>query len=178
MMAVASGVWAEAVSLETAWNLQEVSPSEDGERKNMKQELERIGYLGDMKASYKANPFAAHFEVHIEQGPILEKEKRKIGVVKGMYSRFPQLHKLTILFRCTSIQMVRSHRQRSRYSRWYYANVCSYGCHALCREIDRCFQLYRKEIRRLDHNWYRKWIAWLNQYHGSYCHIFSRYPTC
>lgn len=83
MMAVSSGVWAEAVPLETAWNLAEVSPGEDGKRKTMKQELERIGYLGEQKASYQANPFAAHFELHIEQGPILEKEKRRVGVVKG-----------------------------------------------------------------------------------------------
>jgi len=83
MMAVASGVWAEAVPLETAWNLAEVSPSEDRKKKTMKQELERIGYLGSMQASYRDNPFAAHFELHIEQGPILEDEGRKVGVVKG-----------------------------------------------------------------------------------------------
>ena len=85
MMAVASGVWAEAVPLETAWNLAEVSPSgEDGEKRTMKQELERIGYLGEQPASYKAFPMACHFEVHIEQGPSLEIEKRRVGVVKGM----------------------------------------------------------------------------------------------
>lgn len=84
MMAVSSGVWAEAVPLETAWNLPEVNPGEDGQRKTMKQELERIGYLGSQDASYKSNPFAAHFELHIEQGPILENEKRRIGVVQGI----------------------------------------------------------------------------------------------
>lgn len=83
-MAVASGVWAEAIPLTEAWDLQEVSESKDGERKTMKQELERIGYRGDTPASYHANPFAAHFELHIEQGPILEDEKRKIGVVQGV----------------------------------------------------------------------------------------------
>ena len=83
-MAVSSGVWAEAVPLDTAWNLAEVSASEDGTKRNMKQELERIGYLGEQRASYNDFPFAAHFELHIEQGPILEMEKRKIGVVKGV----------------------------------------------------------------------------------------------
>lgn len=83
-MAVSSGVWAGAVPLETAWNLPEVSASEDGTKHTMKQELERIGYLGEQRASYKEFPFAAHFELHIEQGPILEMEKRKIGVVKGV----------------------------------------------------------------------------------------------
>lgn len=65
MMAVSSGVWAESVPLDTAWNLAEVSPSQDGSYKTMKQELERIGYLGDQKASYQAFPFAAYFELHI-----------------------------------------------------------------------------------------------------------------
>jgi hypothetical protein len=83
MMAVSSGVWAEAVPLETAWNLAEVSPGEDGKKKTMKQELERIGFLGSKQASYRNNPFAAHFELHIEQGPILEDEGRKVGIVKG-----------------------------------------------------------------------------------------------
>ena len=84
MMAVSSGVWADAVPLETAWNLAEVAASEEGKKKTMKEELTRIGYLGDVPASYKTNPFAAHFELHIEQGPILEDEQRKIGVVKGV----------------------------------------------------------------------------------------------
>lgn len=84
MMAVSSGVWAEAVPLDTAWNLCEVSADKDGTKHTMKQELERIGYLGDQRASHKDFPFAAHFELHIEQGPILEMEKRKIGVVKGV----------------------------------------------------------------------------------------------
>lgn len=83
MMAVSSGVWAEVVPLGVAWDLCEVSPGGDGHRKSMKQELERIGYLGPQQASYKVNPFAAHFELHIEQGPILENEKRKVGVVEG-----------------------------------------------------------------------------------------------
>lgn len=85
MMAVASGVWANAVPLETAWNLAEVSASSsDRKKKTMKEELSRIGYLGPLPASHTANPFAAHFELHIEQGPILEDERRKIGIVKGV----------------------------------------------------------------------------------------------
>jgi hypothetical protein len=92
MMAISSGVWAEAVSLETAWNLAEVTPGQDGKRKTMKHELERIGFLGSMPASYRNNPFAAHFELHIEQGPILEEEGRRVGVVKG-------LNQLTITLR-------------------------------------------------------------------------------
>lgn len=84
MMAVASGVWAEAVPLETAWNLAEVSSGDQGPRRTMREELDRIGYLGEQRASYKDFPLAAHFELHIEQGPILEMERRKVGVVQGV----------------------------------------------------------------------------------------------
>lgn len=45
-------------------------------------ELARIGYLGD--APVGGRPFRAFFEAHIEQGPILEAEKRTIGVVQGI----------------------------------------------------------------------------------------------
>ena len=84
MMAVASAVWAEAIALAEAWSLAEVTPSEEGRKKTIKQELERIDFLGSIKCSYKENPFAAHFELHIEQGPILERERRKIGIVEGV----------------------------------------------------------------------------------------------
>ncbi|PBP21290.1 N-carbamoyl-L-amino acid hydrolase [Diplocarpon rosae] len=49
-----------------------------------KSELEKIGYLGIVAASYQANPICAHFELHIEQGPILEKSEGKIGPVGGV----------------------------------------------------------------------------------------------
>ncbi|RMZ79321.1 hypothetical protein DV737_g3453, partial [Chaetothyriales sp. CBS 132003] len=84
MMAVSSGVWAEAIALDTAWNLAEVTAGADGKARTMKEELERIGYVGETKASYQENPMAAHFEVHIEQGPILEAEKRRVGIVQGV----------------------------------------------------------------------------------------------
>ncbi|KAL3961214.1 hypothetical protein ACCO45_002737 [Purpureocillium lilacinum] len=82
-MAVSSGVWAGAIPIETAWELREVTPHE-GKPKSMKEELERIGYKGERPASFDDNPFAAHFELHIEQGPILEDEDLKIGVVEGV----------------------------------------------------------------------------------------------
>ncbi|KAL8694399.1 MAG: hypothetical protein Q9218_000965 [Villophora microphyllina] len=49
---ISSGVWAGEISLEKAHNLKEVGP----EKRTMKQELERIGYLGHMDASYKVMP--------------------------------------------------------------------------------------------------------------------------
>lgn len=45
-------------------------------------ELERIGYKGTAKAG--DHELAAMFEVHIEQGPILEDEGKTIGVVTGV----------------------------------------------------------------------------------------------
>jgi acetylornithine deacetylase/succinyl-diaminopimelate desuccinylase-like protein len=77
---VASGVWAGAYSLEKAYNLVEVG----GGKATQKSELERIGYLGSLEANYKANPIGAHFELHIEQGPILENSEGKIGAVEGV----------------------------------------------------------------------------------------------
>ncbi|EKD12818.1 uncharacterized protein L3040_006972 [Drepanopeziza brunnea f. sp. 'multigermtubi'] len=77
---IASGVWAGAYTLEKAYGLVEVG----GGTATQKSELERIGYLGTMRASYEANPIGAHFELHIEQGPILEKTGGKIGAVEGV----------------------------------------------------------------------------------------------
>jgi acetylornithine deacetylase/succinyl-diaminopimelate desuccinylase-like protein len=76
---VASGVWAGAYSLEKAHTLVEVG----GGRATQKSELERIGYLGTLEASHEANPIGAHFELHIEQGPLLESSGGKIGAVEG-----------------------------------------------------------------------------------------------
>jgi N-carbamoyl-L-amino-acid hydrolase len=45
-------------------------------------ELERIGYRGSMKAG--DHKFSAMFELHIEQGPILENVQKMVGVVTGV----------------------------------------------------------------------------------------------
>ncbi|EMD96183.1 hypothetical protein COCC4DRAFT_124537 [Bipolaris maydis ATCC 48331] len=80
MSMVSSGVWAGSIPLETAHSLREVHPG----TATMKSELKRIGYLGDIPASYEATPMAAHFELHIEQGPLLEMARKKIGVVTSV----------------------------------------------------------------------------------------------
>ena len=77
---VSSGVWAGDIPLEKAHNLKEVGSG----TATMRSELERIGYLGETPASHKSIPMAAHFELHIEQGPILETAESKIGIVKGV----------------------------------------------------------------------------------------------
>jgi N-carbamoyl-L-amino-acid hydrolase len=54
----------------------------DRDGKTFGEELRRIGYHGAEKAG--AHKFAALFELHIEQGPVLESENRSIGVVQGV----------------------------------------------------------------------------------------------
>ncbi len=50
--------------------------------KTLGAELRRIGYAGE--AAPGARAIRAAFEVHIEQGPILEREGKTIGVVQGV----------------------------------------------------------------------------------------------
>jgi N-carbamoyl-L-amino-acid hydrolase len=54
----------------------------DAEGRSVAEELDRIGYRGQRPA----RPFPVHaaFEAHIEQGPILERDKVTIGVVTGI----------------------------------------------------------------------------------------------
>ena len=54
----------------------------DREGKTFGGELDRIGYRGAEPAG--AHKLGAHFEVHIEQGPILEAEGKTIGIVTGV----------------------------------------------------------------------------------------------
>jgi hydantoinase/carbamoylase family amidase len=77
---VSSGVWAGEIPLSRAHGLKEVGAG----TATMKSELERISYLGATPSSHTSIPMAAHFELHIEQGPILEAENRKVGIVKGV----------------------------------------------------------------------------------------------
>ena len=69
-----SGVFAGAFTLD------HVLAQKDIDGKTVGEELQRIGYAGDMPAG---KPFAAYFEAHIEQGPILEDAGNTIGVVTG-----------------------------------------------------------------------------------------------
>jgi beta-ureidopropionase / N-carbamoyl-L-amino-acid hydrolase len=55
---------------------------EDRQGIKLGDELERIGYKGGHKAG--AVKFSSMFELHIEQGPILEAENKVIGVVTGV----------------------------------------------------------------------------------------------
>ncbi len=73
---LASGVFAGVFSPDFAYSRQ------DRDGKLFGEELQRIGYKGEEKAG--ARKFGAMFELHIEQGPILEAEGRMIGVVQGV----------------------------------------------------------------------------------------------
>jgi len=70
---VASGVFAGIHTLDWAY------ARTDAEGKTLGDELERVGYLGDEEVGARA--MHAFFELHIEQGPILENEGKTIGVV-------------------------------------------------------------------------------------------------
>ncbi|MBY8976173.1 Zn-dependent hydrolase [Rhodobacteraceae bacterium NNCM2] len=69
----ASGVFAGRYDLDWALDLR------DGEGLRFGDELSRIGWAGD--APVGSQPMKAFFELHIEQGPILEDEGVDIGVV-------------------------------------------------------------------------------------------------
>ncbi|MEO1197980.1 MAG: Zn-dependent hydrolase [Pseudomonadota bacterium] len=70
---ISSGVFAGAFTIDEAHAIQD----EDG--LTLGAELERIGYKGDEAVG--GRDIHACFELHIEQGPILEAEEKTIGVV-------------------------------------------------------------------------------------------------
>lgn len=72
---IASGTFAGIYTTEYAHGLK------DRQGNTFRGELERIGYLGDRPAG--DHGFAAYFELHIEQGPVLDQEHVTIGVVTG-----------------------------------------------------------------------------------------------
>ena len=68
-----SMVHTNALPVETAWN------AKDDTGTTVKQELQRIGYLGNdtIKAGH-------YIELHVEQGPILDTKNIQIGIVEGI----------------------------------------------------------------------------------------------
>ncbi|NTE68178.1 Zn-dependent hydrolase [Agrobacterium tumefaciens] len=70
---LASGVFAGKHSLDWAYN------SVDAEGKRFGDELKRIGWMGDEEVG--SRKMHAYYELHIEQGPILESESIDIGIV-------------------------------------------------------------------------------------------------
>lgn len=70
---LASGVFAGVHSVDYAYG------RKDLEGKSFGDELKRIGWVGEEEVGVRK--MHAYFEYHIEQGPILEAEKKQIGVV-------------------------------------------------------------------------------------------------
>ena len=73
---VSSGVFAGAFDEEWA------SSRTDRAGTTFRSALEAIGYLGPQRCG--DHPLSAFFELHIEQGPILEAENTAIGIVRGI----------------------------------------------------------------------------------------------
>jgi len=73
---ISSGVFGGVFSLDYAYSIK------DKRRVSLKEALEKIDYLGSSTPFGRI--YSGFFELHIEQGPILEKEKKSIGVVKGV----------------------------------------------------------------------------------------------
>ena len=71
---LASGVFAGVFTPEYAWEREDRQGVKYGDA------LAAIGYKGEEKAG--DHPLQAYFELHIEQGPILEDEGKTIGVGK------------------------------------------------------------------------------------------------
>jgi len=72
-----SGVWVGTHDIETEYE----RTDENGDR--LVDELERIGYRGDIPAEPQEE-YEAYLELHIEQGPYLELEGKEVGVVTGV----------------------------------------------------------------------------------------------
>lgn len=70
-----SGTWAGVYPIERSYALRDI------EGISVEQALKEIGYQGDQPAA--PHPADSYFELHIEQGPILEREGKRIGIVTG-----------------------------------------------------------------------------------------------
>ena len=73
---VGSGVWAGALKLDWVYDRQDING------KRLEDELARIGYKGT--APCRKFPVHGYYEFHIEQGPMLERQKKLIGAPKGI----------------------------------------------------------------------------------------------
>ncbi len=73
---VGSGVWAGALKRDWVYDRCDLN----GRR--FEDELVRIGYKGP--AACRKFPVHAYYELHIEQGPMLERQRKRIGAPKGI----------------------------------------------------------------------------------------------
>lgn len=73
---IASGVFSGDFTLDYAYG------REDKNGKKLGEELEKIGYKGPLPVGNRS--YKATFELHIEQGPILEAKQKNVGIVTGV----------------------------------------------------------------------------------------------
>lgn len=74
---MSSGVWAGEIPLEEAYE----TTDDSGTR--FVDELERIGYRGEVPAEPQYD-YDCYLELHVEQGPYLDEEDRDVGIVTGI----------------------------------------------------------------------------------------------
>ncbi len=73
---LASGVVCGQLAIETAYG------SRDSDGHSFGEELTRIGYCGEIE--HRMHAPAAYVELHVEQGPVLERAGVQIGIVEGV----------------------------------------------------------------------------------------------
>lgn len=73
---MSSGVWSGKLARDWVWQRTDVQGNV------LVDELERVGYKGTQPCA--SWPLHAYYELHIEQGPILERAGKTIGVPKGI----------------------------------------------------------------------------------------------
>src|SRR5262249_24752076 len=73
---LASGVVCGRFTVDEAYG------TRDADGRTFGEELRRIGYRGE--ACHRLNEATAYLELHIEQGPILERVGAEIGIVEGV----------------------------------------------------------------------------------------------
>lgn len=73
---VGSRVWAGLLDIEKAYQ------KKDSNDTTLKNELERIGYIGDTAASPQ-NSYKSYYELHIEQAGNLKQHEKDVGIVTG-----------------------------------------------------------------------------------------------
>lgn len=70
-------------ALAGVYEVSSVLAAADKNGKTFGSELQRIGYAGKLPAGQRK--FDSYFELHIEQGPILDASEKNVGIVHGSY---------------------------------------------------------------------------------------------
>lgn len=66
------------------FNKEAMLASKDVDGITFKEALEASGYMGEIENRMNPNDYMALVELHVEQGPVLEAEKKDIGIVEGV----------------------------------------------------------------------------------------------